>query len=219
MSLIKYNVLILILSLNFFILIICQDEDIVKSVACMSLLNEKYKDKEKQINQKTYGSEILNCYITITEVEAKEIVMGLQQGIKTLEKEDIDRLTDISGLKNYTNDEIKEYSQKLNKAITSFQKMQDNYNSGKRDRQNDDVDDEHYKKSHPSRGNFLGSIMKGMTGILKLANNIGTVILIIIFGYFALILFRKYCDNGKRRKETKTKEKDEGKNKKKKKKN
>ena len=83
MSLIKINLLFLILSLNFFILIICQDEDIVKSVACMSLLNEKYKDKEKQINQKTYGSEILNCYITITEVEAKEIVMGLQQGIKT----------------------------------------------------------------------------------------------------------------------------------------
>ena len=72
----------------------------------MSLLNEKYKDK--QINQKTYGSEILNCYIAITDVEAKEIVMGLQQGIKTLEKEDIDRLTDINGLKNYTNDEIKE---------------------------------------------------------------------------------------------------------------
>ena len=217
MLLIKYNILFFILSLNFFILIICQDEEIVKSVACMSLLNEKYQDK--QINQKTYGSEILNCYIIITEVEAKEIVMGLQKGIKILEKEDIDRLTDINGLKNYTNDEIKEYSKKLNNAISSFQKMQDNYNSGKRERQNDDVDDEYYKKSHPSRGNFLGSIMKGMTGILKLANNIGNVILFLIFGYFALILFRKYCDNGKRKKENKTKEKDEGKNKKKKKKN
>ena len=215
MSLIKYNMLFLLLSLNFFILIICQDEEIVKSVACMSLLNEKYKDK--QINQKTYGSEILNCYIAITDVEAKEIVMGLQQGIKTLEKEDIDRLTDINGLKNYTNDEIKEFSNSLNKAISSFQKMQDKYNSGKKN--NDDVDDEHYKKSHPSRGNFLGSIMKRMTGILKLANNIGNVILFIIFGYFALILFRKYCDNGKKRKEVKSKEKDDGKNKKKKKKN
>ena len=215
MSLIKYNMLFFILSLNFFILIICENEDIFKSVACMNLLNEKYQDN--QINQKTYFSEILYCYIIITEVEAKEIVMGIEQGIKTLEKEDIDRLTDINGLKNYTNDEIKEYTKKLNNAISSFQKMQENYKSGKRERQNDDVDDENYKKSHPSRGNFLGSIMKGMTGILKLANNIGSVIIFIIFGYFALILFRKYCDNGKRNKENKNKEKDEGKKKKKKK--
>ena len=46
MSLIKYNMLFFILLLNFLILIICQDEEIVKSVACMSILNEKYKDKQ-----------------------------------------------------------------------------------------------------------------------------------------------------------------------------
>ena len=58
--------------------------------------------------------------------------------------------------------------------------------------------------------------MKKMTGLLKAANNIGTIIIIFIFINFGSILFNKFCRTNKNKKEN---NKDSGINKKKKKNN
>ena len=195
MTEIKTNLLfLLILLINLMTLTICDidNEDITKAISCMSILSQKYEEKT---DSKTYFSLMLKCFITITDVEAKEILVGIEQGIKSMEDEDIQKLIDIESLKNISQTEIQKQSLRLKKAIKSFQNMQKNYSSNKKDKNYED--DDEYKKTLPSKGNFLGVIMKGMTGILKAANNIGTIILIIIFISFLQILYGKYCPTKK----------------------
>ena len=215
MSGIKINFLFLLIILtNLMTLNICEidNEDITKAISCMSLISQKF---EKEPDPKTYSSLMLKCFITITDVEAKEILVRIEQGMKSMEDEDIQKLIDIDSLKNISQNELEKQSLKLEKAIKAFQKMQENYSSNKKDKNYED--DDEYRKSLPSRGNFLGVIMKGMTGILKAANNIGTIIIIIIFVYFGQILYGKYCPSKKtNKKDDMAKEKDKNKKKKKK---
>ena len=188
--------LFLLIFLQTFIYIFsnASNEDMTKAMSCMSLLIQIFKGKSP--DQKKYSSMLLKCFITITEEESKEIFVGLEQGKQALEPEEIERLTNFSTLSNFSKNELDEYSYKLQNAINTFKKMQDNYQSGKKD--NDYDNDEEFKKTHPSRGNSLGSFMKKMTGLLKTINNMGSVVLILIFLYFGFIMFKKFC--GKKKK-------------------
>ena len=124
MTEIKTNLLfLLILLINLMTLTICDidNEDITKAISCMSILSQKYEEKT---DSKTYFSLMLKCFITITDVEAKEILVGIEQGIKSMEDEDIQKLIDIESLKNISQTEIQKQSLRLKKAIKSFQNMQ-----------------------------------------------------------------------------------------------
>ena len=130
--------------------------------------------------------------------------------MKSLEKGDIERLTDISKLNEIPQKKLKEYSLKLENAICSIRKLVESKKEGRKyDQANDN---EEYKKAHPSRGNEFGSFMKKMTGIIKTINNKGNI---VIIAYFGLILFKKFYGNNK----SKSKNKDKNKNKKRNKKN
>ena len=204
------------LILNFFSLIFCErkDADITKAMSCMNLIIQK-SDGEK-LDAHTYSSKLLKCFITITEEEAKEYLVGLEQGMKTFDSEEVERLTDTSTLSTIPKDELKNYSLSLEQAIEDFKKLQEKYierNQGKTS--SNDEDDEKFR--HPSMGNSLGAFMKKLTGALKLINNMGTIMIILIFAYFFSILFKKYCKNDKK-KYTKNKDKDKDKSKEKNKK-
>ena len=178
----------------FYIFSKASNEDITKAMSCMSLLIQKFKGQSP--DPKKYSSMLLKCFVTISEEESKEILVGIEQGVKTLEPEEIEKLTDFSTLSNFSKTELDEYSYKLQNAIDTIKKMQDNYHSGKKD-SDYDTNDEEFKKAHASRGNSLGSFMKKMTGLLKAINNMGSVVLILIFLYFGLIMFKKFCGNKK----------------------
>ena len=203
MLIFKCNIFLLFL-IQTIVYITCKasNEDVSKAMACMSILATKFKGESP--DPRKYSSMLLKCFITITEEEAKEVLVGIEQGIQSIEEKEIEKLTDFSTLNNIPKKELDEYSNQLQNAINTFRKIQENYNSDKKDKDYD-TDDEDFKKSHPSRGNTLGSFMKKMTGILKTINNMGSVILIIIFLYFGLIMFRKFCDNGKNRNKYKDK--------------
>ena len=215
MSKSKINQILLLffLILNFSI-IFCErkDSDITKAMSCMNLIIQK--SEGEKFDAQTYSSKLLKCFITITEEEAKEYLVGLEQGMKTFESEEVERLTDTSTLSSIPKDELKNYSLSLEQAIQDFKKLQQKYierNKGKTS-SNDD-DDEKFK--HPSMGNSLGAFMKKLTGALKLINNMGTVMIVLIFAYFFSILFKKYCKNDKKN-YTKNKDKDKSKEKNKK---
>ena len=190
------------------------NEDITKAMSCLSVLSEKYRNNSPEPS--TYFSLLLTCFVTISEVDAKEILLGLEKGMSTIEQEQIDNLTDINILKNYSKEELEEQRKKLNDAVKTFEKLRENYNSGKKDKDREyDNEDEEYKKAHPSRGNALGSFMKKMAKLLKMLNNMGSVVIVLIFAYFGYILLKNCRQNNER----KSKEKDKNKNKKNKKKN
>ena len=211
----EFNLLFQLFFLVYLIAIIsCQSnkEDLSKVISCSNIIGQRLKDQTPEI--KAYSSMMLKCFITITEDEAKEVLVGIERGMNTIEKEDIDRLTDISKLNDIPQNELKEYSLKLENTIHSIKKLEEDRKSGKKN-DNNDNDNEEYKKAHPSRGNEFGAFMKKMTGILKTINNLGNVVIIAIFVYFGLILFKKFCGNNK----SSHKNKDKSKNKKKNKKN
>ena len=184
-------------------------------MSCMFLLQNKYQSPQ----MKNYSSMLLKCFITINEDEAKEVLLRLEKGMGSIESEEIEKLTDFSTLNNISKVELKEYSDKLNNAIIGFKKMQDKYYSNKKDKdKRDHTEDEDYKRAHPSRGNAFGAFMKKMTGLLKFINNMGSVVIVIIFLYFGLIMFRKCQGNSKNKNRSQEKNKNQNKDKKNKKK-
>ena len=214
----KTNIILIffsVLILNFFKSIFCKssNEDISEAMSCMTLLVQKLKGD--QLDPKTYSSKLLKCFITITEDEAKEILVAIEQGMKSIEPEEIERLTDTSTLQDIPKDELSNNSLRLEEAIKEFRKLQEKYASRNSGKSTSDDDDEDYRKAHPSRGNSLGSFMKKFTKFLKIANSMGSIIIVIIFLYFFSILFKNCCKKNK----SKSKSNDKTKEKKVKKKN
>ena len=222
MSKIRFNpIFISLIILNIFSSIYSKpnNDDITKAISCMSMLMQRLGGNN--LDNKEYSSKLLKCFITITLEEAKEFVVALEQGMKTIENKDFERLTDTSTLSSLTQDELSKYSLHLENTIKEFKKLQDSYakKSEGKSTSGPDEEDEEYRRNHPSRGNSLGSFMKKLTGALKLVNNMGNVVIFIIFAYFLYILFGKYCKSDKKNKEKPKPKEKEKKNKKSKKKN
>ena len=215
MKKIKLNPLFLSIICTNFFLLSCNNEDISKIVSCMHVISQKNKNQTP--DQNTYSTMLLKCFITITEEQGKEILVSIEQDMKVIEPEEIEKLTDINSLKEIPPDELKKYSLKLEKAIKDLKKMQEKHLSKSKDKTQDYdyEDDEEFKKTHPSRGNSLGSVMKKLKGLLKAINNMGNIVIAIIFLYFGSIMLRKCCDNKKSKVKNKDKDKNKSKDKKK----
>ena len=186
------------------------NEDITKAMSCLRILSEKFKSESPE--PKSYYSMLLTCFVTITEVDAKEIILGLEKGMNSIEEDQIESLTNIHNLKGITQEDLEEQRKKLEEAVKTFEKLSQNYKSGKNSKDREyDNEDEEYKKAHPSRGNSLGSFMKKMTKFLKMLNNIGSISIVLIFAYLGYILLK----NCRHKNEKRKKDKDIKKNKKK----
>ena len=171
----------------------------------MNIISIKNEGRRQQDIQKY----LLKCFITITDEEAKEVVVAIERGIEPLEQAEIDKLTDISTLSDIPQKDFEEYTNQLRNAIKTFKNLQDKYNSGKNDDSKDyNQDDEEYRKAHPSRGNSLGSFMKKLTGLLKAINSMGNFVIAIIFIYFGYILLGNCRRNNRNKKNSKEKNKD-----------
>ena len=170
----------------------------------MNIISSRNEGRKQDIQK-----YLLKCFITITDEEAKEVVVAIEQGIDPLEQEEIDKLTDISTLSVIPQKDLEAYSNKLRNTIKAFRNLQEKYNSGKNDDSKDyNQDDEEYRKAHPSRGNALGSFMKKLTGLLKAINNMGNFIIAIIFIYFGYILLKNWRRNNRNKKNSKEKNRD-----------
>ena len=194
----------------------CQasNEDITKLMSCMNIISIKNKGQPQDVQK-----YLLKCFITITDEEAKEVIVSVEQGIDPLEQEEIDKLTDISTLSGIPQNDLEEHLSKLRNTINAFKKLQDKFKSEKNgDTKDYNQDDEEYRKAHPSRGNALGAFMKKLTGLLKTINSMGNFVIAIIFIYFGYILLGNCRRNQKKKKKNKEKNMDnKDKNKKKKK--
>ena len=73
------------------------DVDLNKAVSCLHVLSKKF---DYEIDQKVYSSTMLACFTSLTELDAKEILVAVQQEMKFLSPEEIDKLCDVNNLKN-----------------------------------------------------------------------------------------------------------------------
>ena len=168
------------------------DVDLNKAVSCLHVLSKKF---DYEIDQKVYSSTMLACFTSITELDAKEILVAVQQEMIFLSPEEIDKLCDVNNLKNIDQKTLAIESKKLQNALREFDKIRENQRKKDGKTPKDDIDNENedYKRAHPSQGNKLGKFMKGMTNILKLINNFGK----IIIGVIALYLIYFFLNNCK----------------------
>ena len=168
------------------------DVDLNKAVSCLHVLSKKF---DYEIDQKVYSSTMLACFTSLTELDAKEILVAVQQEMKFLSPEEIDKLCDVNNLKNIDKETLTIESRKLQNALSEFDKIRDYQR--KKDKYAPsyyDNENEEYKKAHPSTGNKLGKFMKKMTNILKLFNNFGKIIIAIITIYL-IYFFWKNCND------------------------
>ena len=162
------------------------DSDLNKAVSCLHVLSKKF---DYEIDQKVYSSTMLACFTSISDIDAKEILVASQQGMKFLSPEEIDKLCDTNNLKNIDPKILSIESRKLQNALSEFDKIRDYQR--KKDKYAPsyyDNENEEYKKAHPSTGNKLGKFMKKMTNILKLFNNFGKIIIGIITIYLIYLV-------------------------------
>jgi len=164
------------------------DIDLNKAVSCLHVLSKKFN---YEIDQKVYSSTMLACFTTITEDDAKEILVAVQQDMIFLSPEEIDNLCNVNNLKNVDKNKLAIESRKLQKALREFDRMREKKDENYGQKYDDNYNEnEEYKKAHPSQGNKLGKFMKGLTNVLKFVNNSGKVIIVIICLYFLYFLLK-----------------------------
>ena len=164
------------------------DIDLNKAVSCLHVLSKKFN---YEIDQKVYSSTMLACFTTITEDDAKEILVAVQQDMIFLSPEEIDNLCNVNNLKKVDKNKLAIESRKLQKALREFDRMREKKDENYGQKYDDNYNEnEEYKKAHPSQGNKLGKFMKGLTNVLKFVNNSGKVIIVIIYLYFLYFLLK-----------------------------
>ena len=201
--------MLLIYMLNSLSIIICQfeSESISKALACMAVLNQKFKGEEPEPS--IYSTMMLKCFISMTESQSKKILVGLETGQGTISQKEVDKLTDYESLQDYSQNELKRKSHELEKALKNFKKLQEEItgeggNIDPADFDDDDYDDDdNYNRETPSNINFFGLIPKGIMGIFNVFNSYLSLFLVFVIVYLGLLMIRKINDSEKKMKKKK----------------
>ena len=203
------------LFLNIFIIIFplissqLDDPSLSRLLACMSIIHQEIKSEEPDPN--IYSATMLKCYITISDSQARTLLMGLESGKNTLSKSEIRKLTDYESLKDLSPNEVKQKSIELERTLKKFKKMQEDIMGGKKpeemaDDYDDDYDyDDEYGSEKPSSINFLSLIPKGFFGMLGIFSNYISLFIVFALVYFLLLAIRKMSDTDKKIKKKKKK--------------
>ena len=203
------------LFLNIFIIIFplissqLDDPSLSRLLACMSIIHQEIKSEEPDPN--IYSATMLKCYITISDSQARTLLMGLESGKNTLSKSEIRKLTDYESLKDLSPNEVKQKSIELERSLKKFKKMQEDIMGGKKpEEMADDYDDDYdygdeYGSEKPSSINFLSLIPKGFFGMLGIFSNYISLFIVFALVYFLLLAIRKMSDTDKKIKKKKKK--------------
>ena len=201
--------LLLIYLLNLISIILCQfeNESMSKVLACMSIMNQKFKGSEP--DPSIYSTMMLKCYISLSDSQAKKIIVGLETGTNSLSKKEIDKLTDYDSLKDLPQNELKKKSYELEKTLKNLKKLQDEF-SGERGEDMDPADyddeyddDDNFNRETPSNINFLGLIPKGIYAVFNIFNSYLSLFVVFVIVYFGLLMIRKINDSEKKMKKKK----------------
>ena len=121
--------LFVIISLNIFLIVEGQlDDDIsMKIFSCMKVVSQKNGGEgyeESPIN----SPAMLACFMKITPDQIDSISSNYYEtGIVPLEEEEINALTDVESLKDYSDDELREKTNELEEAIKEYNKFNEDY--------------------------------------------------------------------------------------------
>ena len=160
------------------------ESDLNKAITCNYIISKKYDLTHEKLNQKLYSSSILSCFILISEKEAKNFLLSIQNGDNSLKSFDIERLIDINIINTLEKSKILEESQKLEIALNEFN------NIGNKNKNKEIKVDEEYGKVHKWKDYKLTKFILVTTKILKFMNSIGKYIVIGVCIFFLVFLLK-----------------------------
>ena len=201
---IAFNLLISLLLL--FKYEICQDidQDMMKTIACISLIK---KMGTKIEDQRLISSYLLTCFINVDESSIQKLLSDQMSNKLDLDKNEVEKLTDMSKLQTkYSQSEIKDYSLKLNSALEKLKKSELDINDGQ-------IKSGRKKSSESNKSNagLIEFIINGFMSILNPRDSFLVLIGFFVLAYFCLKALRKIF-SGKKKVETQKKKEKKGKN-------
>ena len=91
------------------------DKDMMRAVACLSLIRRL---DDKSVDQRVLSTYMLSCFVQIDDSTAQKLIMSQTSNRLDLSEEQIKKLTNMHEIeKKYTEDQIMDYSNALNKAL------------------------------------------------------------------------------------------------------
>ena len=185
---------------------ICQDidQDMMKTIACISLIK---KMGTKIEDQRLISSYLLTCFINVDESSIQKLLSDQMSNKLDLDKDEVEKLTDMSKLQTkYSQSEIKDYSLKLNSALEKLKNSEIDINDGQ-------IKSGRKKSSESNKSNagLIEFIINGFMSILNPRDSFLVLIGFFVLAYFCLKALRKIF-SGKKKVETQKKKEKKGKN-------
>jgi hypothetical protein len=175
----------------------CQDfsdQDVMKALACISII--KHLDN-KNLDQHMVSGYMISCFINIDDSTVHKVIGNQLTNDLQIDKSQIDKLIDFSGLQSqYSQNDILEYSKKLNSAIEKLQSQQNERGqngmpSGRGGSKNKGSKEDNSE----NEAGLIPFMIRGIIGLFNPNDSFLALMIFFVLAYFGLKSLRKLFGN------------------------
>ena len=165
------------------------DKDMMRAVACITLIK---KLENKPQDQRELSTYILTCFISIDDATTQKLIQEQASNKLDLTADQISKLTDMYQLQQkYTEDQIMDFSKALNNAL---EKLQKNAGGGMRNQQSSGFNN----NKTPQGSGLLEKIIGGIIGLFNPNDSLLLLVGFFVVFYLFLRQIRKWFDNSEK---------------------
>ena len=186
------NLIFLLLLISIIDLVELQefDKDMMRAVACITLIK---KLENKPQDQRELSTYILTCFISIDDATTQKLIQEQASNKLDLTADQISKLTDMYQLQQkYTEDQIMDFSKALNDAL---EKLQKNAGGGMRNQQSSGFNN---NNKTPQGSGLLEKIIGGIIGLFNPNDSLLLLVGFFVVFYLFLRQIRKWFDNSEK---------------------
>jgi hypothetical protein len=166
------------------------DKDMMRAVACITLIK---KLENKPQDQRELSTYILTCFISIDDATTQKLIQEQASNKLDLTSDQISKLTDMYQLQQkYTEDQIMDFSKALNDAL---EKLQKNAGGGMRNQQSSGFNN---NNKTPQGSGLLEKIIGGIIGLFNPNDSLLLLVGFFVVFYLFLRQIRKWFDNSEK---------------------
>ena len=189
-NIIKLSFFITLLNLIDITLSQEHDKDVLRTVACVSLIRKLQVD---QNDQRLISSYMLTCFSSIDDATVQKLIMTKDSSKLDLDEKTVQKLTDFNSLQDrFTQDQLMDFSKDLNKA---FEKLRNQGNQRSDSSSQNYRDDDSDNDKNKEKMGLLGMIIFNIIGLFTSGDSLLPLIGLGIMIYIILKQLRKLCDN------------------------
>ena len=186
------NLIFLLLLISIIDLVELQefDKDMMRAVACITLIK---KLENKPQDQRELSTYILTCFISIDDATTQKLIQEQASNKLDLTSDQISKLTDMYQLQQkYTEDQIMDFSKALNDAL---EKLQKNAGGGMRNQQSSGFNN---NNKAPQGSGLFEKIIGGIIGLFNPNDSLLLLVGFFVVFYLFLRQIRKWFDNSEK---------------------